>query len=1064
MHPPTSSRRLLFAILGLLPAVAWAAPPAPNNAPVNFGRDILPIVSENCLRCHGPDAGARKAKLRLDTRDGAMRVVVPGKSVDSELIRRITSGDPKEVMPPPSTNRRLTAAQKELLRRWVDQGAPWGKHWAYEAPRRPPVPAVRQADWCRNPIDYFVLARLEKEGLTPSPEAAKEALIRRVTLDLTGLPPTLQEVDAFLADRSPDAYERVVDRLLASERYGERMATDWIDAARYADSNGYQNDFARSMWVWRDWVIDAFNRNMPFDQFTVEQIAGDLLPHATLRQRIATGFNRNNRTVTEAGSIDEEWRVENIVDRVETTATVFLGLTMGCARCHDHKYDPISQKDFYRFFAFFNSNNEKGVYTEQKGNVPPLVRVIGPEEEARLKRLNSAIGAAEKSLREKEANVPAWQRRWEKEQLAAPPGPEPAGLAVRFPLDGRLTGHAEGGTAVEAVYRGTGKPVWVDGPLGKALLLDGKDQSFVDAGQAFRPEWKDAFSYGAWVKPQGNGAILSKMDDAAAYRGFDLLLIDGRVEVHLVNTWPTNAIKVSTRRRISRDEWSHVLVTCDGSGKAAGVKVYFNGESVGLDVHTDSLSGTITTGQPLRLGKRSTAFALHGALTDVRFYRRALPPAEVATLLRQSWLPVLRIPPERRTAPQRHELSRFFREHFSKELKALLDHLAALRRDKKASEERVPTVMVMEELPRPRDTYLLKRGQYDKPDRSEKLTPGAPACLPALPAGLPRNRLGLARWLVSAANPLTARVTVNRYWQHYFGAGLVKTTEDFGVRGEPPSHAELLDWLALEFMSPASASLRGTGVRGWDIKAMQRLIVTSATYRQSSRASAELLHRDPHNLLLARGPRFRLPAEVVRDNALAASGLLVEKLGGPSVKPYQPAGLWEELAGGSGEGPYIQDKGPNLYRRSLYVYRKRTVPPPVLTTFDAPSREVCQVQRARTDTPLQALELLNDVTYVEAARHLAEGMLRDGGRTGAERLTFGFRRAVARKPTATELDILNRGLKRYLRTYRADAQAARHFVRHGDSPVDGRLDPAELAAYTAMADIILNLDETITKE
>jgi hypothetical protein len=802
----------LAPILGLLAILLVAATARSAEAPptVRFGRDVLPILSENCFQCHGPDEKARKAKLRLDTQEGARAVLTPGKDGKSKLLRRINA-PPEDVMPPPRTRRRLTAAQKDLLRRWIDEGGAWGKHWAYEAPVRPHLPALNDTSWPRNGIDAFILARLEKEGLSPSPEAPKETLIRRVTLDLTGLPPTPREVDAFLADTSPDAYERVVDRLLASPRFGERLAMDWLDAARFADTNGYQNDFARTMWPWRDWVIDAFNRNQRFDSFVIEQIAGDLLPAPTLSQKIATGFNRNNRTVTEAGSIDEEWRVENGVDRVETTATVFLGLTLGCARCHDHKFDPVSQKELYEFFAFFNSVNEKGVYTEQPGNVPPLLALPSPEDVRRLRQFDDAIAAAERAVKELEL----------------------------------------------------------------------------------------------------------------AGAGRDLL------------------------------------------------------------------------------------------------------------------------------AP---------------EVRAVKDKLAKLRKDRGEHEKRIPTVMVMEDQKAPRPTFVLKRGRYDMPDASQKVEPGIPACLSVGTKAAARmaNRLDLARWLVAPESPLTARVSVNRFWQHYFGTGLVKTTENFGVQGEPPSHSELLDWLATELMSETSGGV-DTG-RPWDVKAMQRLIVTSATYRQSSKASLGSVQRDPENRLLARGPRSRLPAEVVRDNALAVSGLLAERLGGPSVKPYQPPGLWEALAGGAGEGPYVQEKGAGLYRRSLYTYRKRTVPHPALATLDAPSREVCQVKRPRTNTPLQALELLNDVTYVEAARQLAQLMLTEGGRNVEERIAFAFRRATARPPEAKELEVLARGLKRYRQTFVADREAAQRFIHHGDSPLDARIDPVELAAYAAMAEVILNLDETITKE
>jgi hypothetical protein len=1041
------------ALLALL--LAAAARAADTPAPVRFSRDVLPILADNCFACHGPDARARKAGLRLDSRKGALAVIVPGKSAESELFLRITAAEGRDVMPPAKTNRRLTAAQKETLRRWIDAGAPWGQHWAYETPTRPPQPAVKNAKWVRNGIDYFILERLEQEGLSPAPEAAKETLFRRVSLDLTGLPPTPAEIDAFLGDTSPDAYEKAVDRLLASPRYGEYRALDWLDAARYADTNGYQNDFARTMWPWRDWVIDAFNRNQPFDRFVIEQMAGDLLPNPTLHQRIATGFLRNNRTVTEAGSLDEEWRVENAIDRVETTAMVFLGLTMGCARCHDHKFDPIAQKEFYQFYAFFNSVNEKGVYTEQRGNVPPLVAVPGAADEQRLRQLDDAIAEAERAVREQEKTLAERQQRWEKEYKpeAQATGTTRTDWVFRCPLDGDGRFRGAAGKEGEAVFRGKGQPAWTDGPLGKALHLDGQPDSFLDAGAAANLERTDRFSYGGWVKPQGDGAVLSKMDEGAAYRGFDLLLSGGKVEIHLVHTWPDNAIKVTTTETVPPNAWAHLFVTYDGSGKAAGLSVYLNGRRGKLAVQADRLTDTIRTEQPLRLGKRSVNLPFHGELADVRIYPRTLTAAEVQSLADAPVAHILGKPPEQRSKLQQELLARVFQERFATELRAAKEKAEKLRKEKGDLEKRIPTVMVMEDLKTPRETFVLKRGRYDMPDKEQKVEPGIAACLPPLPEGLPRNRLALARWLVEPGNPLTARVTINRFWQHYFGTGLVKTAENFGIQGEQPSHPDLLDWLATEFVRS-----------GWDVKAMQRLLVTSAAYRQSSSAPPALLQRDPDNRLLARGPRFRLPAEVVRDNALSISGLLVEKVGGPSIKPYQPARLWEELAGGAGEGPYVQDKGPDLYRRSLYVYRKRTVPHPEMATFDAPSREVCQVKRPRTNTPLQALELLNDVTYVEAARHLGQLMLTEGGGTPEERVAYAFRRATARPPSTDELTILLRGLERYRQTFGKDIEAARRFLRHGDSPPDTKIDPAELAAYAATAGVIMNLDETVTKE
>ncbi len=1030
---------------------------ADGAEPVSFSREVLPILTENCFLCHGPDAKTRKANLRLDVRESALRekdpIIVPGKSGESELIDRLLSHDPETVMPPARSGKKLSPEQIKLLTRWVDEGARWGKHWAFEPIGKPEPPRVRDESWVRNPIDRFVLARLEAEGLKPSAEADKVTLIRRLSLDLTGLPPAPAEVDAFLADTSPGAYDSLVDRLLRSPRYGERMAMDWLDDARYADTNGFQNDFARTMWPWRDWVIDAFNRNQPFDQFIVEQVAGDLLPNSTLAQKIATGFNRNNRTVTEAGSIDEEWRIENAVDRVETTATVFLGLTMGCARCHDHKYDPVTQQEFYEFLGFFNSINEKGVYTETRGNVPPLVAVPSPDDQQQLRALDAQIAAADERVKREQKALPDRQKHWEEEQRGKPLPPEPSDWALRAELDECLHLFNAHDALHKLEYANHAPPQWAEGPLGNALRLDGSERSYATAKDAPSLERGEKFSYGAWVKWRGAGAVLSKMDVRDAYRGFDLLVDHDKVAVHLIHAWPGDALKVITKQTIPRDRWTHLICTYDGSGKASGVAMYIDGRRADLDVETDSLKGSIATREPFRLGRRSTEFFFNGDVADVRIYRRVLGADEVKAIGDRPVLELARTPAADRTKTEADLLARVYRERFASELLAATGAAARLRQEKSALEQRIPTVMVMEDQPKARDLFLLKRGRYDMPDTSKKLSPGVPACLPAMAPDAPRNRLGLARWLVAPENPLTSRVTVNRYWQHHFGTGLVKTTENFGRQSELPTHPALLDWLAGELIRT-----------GWDLKALHRQIVSSATYRQSSKATAALVHRDPENRLLARGPRYRLPAEVVRDNALAIAGLLVAKVGGPSIKPYQPAGLWEELAGGAGEGPYVQDKGPALYRRSLYIYRKRTVPHPAMANFDAPSREICQVKRARTNTPLQALELLNDVTYVEAARHLAERMLTEGGNTAESRITYAFRRATGRAPSALELKVAIRGLDRYRDVFGRDRDAAARLLKNGESPVAPSLDAAELAAYTTAAGVILNLDETITLE
>jgi hypothetical protein len=791
-----------MSVLGATAVVAWGFSPlagpataGPPGPAINFDRQIRPILADNCYACHGPDDKQRKAKLRLDVKEEALKhgtVIVPGRAAASVLIERVASDDPQTRMPPPRTGKRLTPQQVELLRQWIDQGANWSVHWAFVKPQRPSLPAVTTPGWVRTPIDAFILARLERDGLRPSPKADKVTLIRRLTLDLTGLPPTPVQVDAFLADQRPDAYERLVDRLLASPRYGERMAVEWLDAARFADTHGYHIDSGRDMTRWREWVIDSFNQNLPFDQFTVEQLAGDLLSHATLRQRIASGFNRNHMINFEGGAIPEEYHTAYIVDRVNTTGTVWLGLTIGCAQCHDHKFDPITQKEFYQMFAFYHNVPENGL-DGSKGNAAPFIKAPTPEQHQQLARLDQSIKKLEQQIK------------------AAPPGPE---------------------------------------------------------------------------------------------------------------------------------------------------------------------------------------------------------------------------------------------------AQACNDRLAGLRKQRAELDKHVPTAMVMQELPKPRDTFMLIRGQYDK--HGPKVTAATPAALPPLPKDAPANRLGLARWLVDPSHPLTARVIVNRYWQMYFGTGIVKTAEDFGAQGEWPSHPELLDWLATEFVRS-----------GWDVKAMQRLIVTSATYRQSSAVQSEAFAKDPENRLLARAPRLRLHAEFIRDQALAVSKLLDDDIGGASVSPYQPPGLWEELASRlDGKNwtaqTYVQSHGKDLYRRTMYTFWKRTSPPPTLVTFDAPDRETCTVRRPRTNTPLQALVLMNDPTYVEASRKLAERVMTETPTT-EERMELAFRLVLARRPTSPERAVLGQVFETQLAAYRKDNAAALKLLAVGESRRNPKLDPAALAAWAMVASTILNLDEAVTR-
>ncbi len=1011
----------------LLLLLAPAAPP--ESAKVDFNRDVRPILADHCFQCHGPDAGKRKANLRLDVDPGAQKrdraVIVPGKPAESELVRRVTADDARDRMPPAKFARPLSAKQIETLTAWVAQGGKWEKHWALIAPVRPEVPTTKHAT--ANPIDAFAFARLEKEGLAPSPEADRATLIRRMTFDLTGLPPTPAEVDAFLADAQPLAAPRLADRLLASPRYGERMAWRWLEAARYADTHGYQTDGERDMWRWRDWVIEAYNRNLPFDRFTVEQLAGDMLPDPTLDQRIATGFNRNHRGNSEGGIVPEEYAVEYVVDRVDTTATVWLGLTVGCARCHDHKFDPVSQREFYQLFAYFNNVPEKG-RAVKNGNSPPYIKAPTRDQQKKLADLDAKLVDAETARTKLQGDVDEAQVKWERGVKASDAAdwlPE-RGLLKRWKLDDT--------PAADRVQ--------------VAFAFDGT--RYYDAGDAADFGYDDRFSFSVWVWPKKlTGAILSRMPEEPQAEGYAVELVDGKVRVSLTKRWLDDALRVETVAAVKVEKWQHVAVTYDGSRLAASVKVFVDGVEQKSKVLLDELNQTFQNKEPLRIGTaggKDNRFA--GVIGEVRAYGRVLEPSEVALLaVPTSIFGILTKRPADRTPPESKKLRAYYLEtaappDASKAFRAL----RALREERAKLWDAVPTVMVMEELPKPRDAFVLLRGEYDK--RGAKVGPGVPASLSALPKDVPNNRLGLAKWLASAENPLTARVAVNRMWQLHFGKGLVRTAEDFGTQGEFPSHPELLDWLATEF------------ARDWDVKRMHKLIVTSATYRQSSRVTKPLLERDPDNRLLARGPRLRLSAEMLRDQALFASGLLVEKQGGPSVKPYQPAGLWNEL---SGTGDYTPDTGENLYRRSLYTYWKRTVAPPTLGIFDTAMRETCWVRETRTNTPLQALTLLNDITYVEAARVLAQRVMKEEA-TPEKRLARAFHHLTARAPTDAEAKVLRAAFERQLAAFQKNPDAAAKLLRVGESKSDPERVGAELAAYASVCSLIMNLDETVTKE
>jgi hypothetical protein len=1028
---------------------------------VDFNREVRPILSDNCFACHGPDEKQRMANLRLDTREDAMRVVVPGDSSKSRLFQRVHHADPQRRMPPPSFDRKLNDKQVELIRQWIDEGARWETHWAFRAPVRGELPAVKNVTWSKNPIDRFVLARLEREGLKPSPDADRGTLLRRLSFDLTGLPPSREEVAAFVADKSADAYEKQVDRLLGSTRYGERMAMQWMDLARYADSHGYHIDSHRDMWPWRDWLIRAYNSNMPFDRFTVLQLAGDLLPGAGNDEKIATGFNRNHMINFEGGAIPEEYLVEYVADRVDTTATTWMGLTMGCARCHSHKYDPISHKEFYQFFAFFNAVSEKGL-DGREGNAKPFLKLPTPDQAALDKDLEARIKAADAALNSDDVKnaIEKWRST-----LAGKAAPlKRDGLVAHYEMDGSFadsSGRYQHGRTLK------GDPVFGAGRIARGVSFDA--QTIVSLGDVGGFDRADPFTMAVWLNYGGSKQpmpVMQRIADRDSRRGFEIWYDEpvlvaiqrraARLVFRLTAQWPADALVVRTRDRFTQGEWNHIALSHDGSARAAGLAVYVNGRPQQVEVVSDSLSGGIRNAAELRIGeKEPDAKAFAGAMDDLRFYSRVLPADEIAYIgVDYPARAILSGVGGKLTKAEEDRLRDYYlRQVAPAELRERHTELQALRTRAAKLEKEILTTMVMDEAEKPRDTFVLARGDYR--NRTDKVTPGVPAVLPPLASGAKPDRLALANWLVDPQHPLTARVAVNRYWQMYFGTGLVKSAENFGSQGEPPSHPELLDWLATEFIA-----------KKWDVKAMQRLIVTSAAYRQSSRVTPELLEKDPENRLLARGPRFRLPAETVRDNALAVSGLLNPAVGGSSVFPYQPPGIWEELAFGDGFSmqEYVQSHGPALYRRSMYTFWKRTAPPAQMLTFDAPDREKCVARRSVTNTPLQALVLLNDPTYIEAARALASRAMREGGKDAARRAAFIFEAATQRAPDKREIAVLARLAKQQMSTYARDDRAARELLKIGESVVDPGLKPAELAAWTAVASAVLNLDETITKE
>jgi cytochrome c553 len=1024
---------------------------------VQFNRDVRPILSQNCFRCHGPDSASRKAELRLDRREDAETsgAIVAGDPDASELVRRIFADDAAELMPPPETHLELTAEQKDLLKRWVAEGAKYEAHWSLIAPQRPALPAVRQSNWVRNPIDRFILAQLEANGLTPAPEADRRILARRLSLDLTGLPPSVESVERFVADTSVNAYEKLVEEYLGSPQWGEHRGRYWLDAARYADTHGIHFDNYREIWAYRDWVIGAFNRNLPFDQFTIEQLAGDLLPQPTLDQQIASGFNRCNITTNEGGVIPEEYLVLYTRDRTETTSAVWMGLTTGCAVCHDHKFDAITQREFYELAAFFN-NSTQGAMDGNIKDTPPIVTVPQMSDRQRWEALPQELASAQAQVEQRKGEARPSFEKW----LQAADSGAMLAMIPQQELLAHLTLHEGSGTSLRLTAAGTTRDVPADGIAWEPGYVADKACA-PPAGAIVVPdvgavEKDKAFSCGAWIKlgnPNQSGPIVARMDEGNGFRGWDLWLEGGRIGMHLVHQWPGDALKVIGKAKLEANRWYHVLATYDGSGKAAGAQIYVDGVSQGVDVASDNLQNTLATEVPLKIAQRHQGQPLAGlALQDLRFYGRVLDAAEAIRLkegTRAAWLATK--PAEQRTAEETNELFGWWLLHLDEPYQQSRARVANLEGEKQAIVGRGTIAHIMTEKKEEPMAFVLFRGEYDQ--RRDQVKADTPDLLPPLPGELPRNRLGFAQWLMRPDHPLTARVTANRFWQEVFGTGLVRTAGDFGVTGELPSHPELLDWLAVEFRES-----------GWNVQQLFRLMVTSATYRQSAATTPEKVEKDPKNRLLSRGPRFRMDAEMVRDNALAVSGLLAPKIGGPSVRPYQPEGVWEAVAMiGSNTRDYRAEQGENLYRRSMYTFWKRSAPPASMDIFNAPSREICTVCRERTNTPLQALVTLNDPQFIEAARNLAQWALKGSDAATAARCDAISRRLLSRPLRTEEQQVVEASLTELLAHYQAHPDQAAALLKVGESVVDAGLEPATLAAWTMLCNQLMNLDEVLNK-
>jgi len=1060
-----------FYLISCSPKLPQDVAAAYDNLPdkVDYNLNVKPVLSDKCFSCHGPDKAKQKAGLRLDIQSFAYAplpenpgkvAIKPGSLNRSEFFHRIISEDPTYRMPSEKSHLSLSSKEKAILIKWIEQGAKYKPHWAFVKPEKPRVPSIKSDDWAVNQVDHFIARTLETEKMAPSKEASKELLLRRVSLDLTGLPPTLAEIDLFSRDNSPKAYEKVVDRLLASPRFGEKMAVDWLDLARFADSYGYTVDRLRDMSPYRDWVIGAFNTNLPYDQFIQWQLAGDLMPNPTKEMVIATAFNRLHQQNMEGGIIEEEFQTEYVIDRLNTTGVALMGLPVGCAKCHDHKFDPISQKNYYEMFAFFNRVKEAGQISWDDATPSPAILLPSPAQEKMIGNIKSEITHQEETIRQTVKNsslgFQTWIQAKKYRQLEKEKIPQ-AGLQAQFTFDNGSLKNSVKPLQKAGMKRGMGgaagdKEVFETRGAGKALSLHGDEWLDVNPVGVFRKSDPFSISISLLIpKDFKEGVIFHKCIAERLYnfRGYHLYLKDDRLSVNMSHAAPSNAISRVTQQPVPRNQWIQLTMTYDGSSKASGLKLYQDGKELELETTMDQLSKDIimnSKDQPgLQIGAWDRGLGFKGGkVDDILVYNRTLTDYEVKVIAGQStWSTLTGKQPEQLSANELMALNNYYISVIDPLMLAEQKKLQQIRTTLSDSIATISELSIMQDMPKPRKTFILKRGNYDA--FGDEVFPNTPESILPFPKELPKNRYGLALWLTDANHPLTSRVAVNRIWQNFFGTGLVKTSEDFGNQGELPSHPELLDWLAVSFRES-----------GWDTKKLCRLIALSATYRQDSKANPAVMVKDPENRLLSHGPSVRLSAEMIRDNALMASGLLNQEIGGKSVKPYQPGGLWE-----INNTTYKADSGNDVYRRSLYVVIKRSVPNPTLATFDATSRSYCVVRRQKTNTPLQALVTLNDPTFVEASKVMGEQI---SGISDPEKgITEIYRKLTGISPARPELELLKRLQLNELSKFRTDPGKTKGWLSAGQYEVNKNLEPAMVAANAVVASVILNSDATLTK-